>query len=217
MKTDLELQRDVVAELAWEPRVMDDHITTVVRDGVVTLTVTVDNYMQRRVAEMAAGRVAGVRAVVQELSVHLPTAHTASDLDIAQRALTALEWDMEVPHERLQVHVENGCVALTGTVQHDYQRKAAELAIAHLSGIRGITNRVELAPHSSARDIEKHIKAALHRSAESDARHIIVKEQDGRVTLLGKVRSFTEREDAERAAWSTAGVIDVEDRITITF
>ncbi|MEO8620908.1 MAG: BON domain-containing protein [bacterium] len=217
MKTDVELRRDVIAELAWEPRVNDEGITTVAHDGVITLSGTVDNYVQRRVAEMSAGRVAGVRAVVQELNVHLPNMHAASDIDVAQRVLTALEWDTEVPHQDIQVHVENGFVALTGTVQHDYQRRAAELAVSRLGGIRGIRNLVDLAPHASGRDIERHIKAALHRSAESDARHIIVQEQDGRVTLLGKVRSFTEREDAERAAWSTAGVMDVDDRITITF
>jgi osmotically-inducible protein OsmY len=217
MKTDIELQQDVIAELVWEPRINDRNIITAVRDGVVTLSGTVDDYVQRRYAEVAAGRVAGVRAVVQELSVVVPIAHDQSDTDIALQAVKALERDSEVPHEDIHVLVENGWVALTGTVCHDYQRRAAELAVSRLGGVRGIRNLVELVPHASARNVTSHIKAALHRSAESDARQIIVKEQDGHVTLSGTVHSWAEREDAERAAWSTAGVTDVDDRITITF
>jgi osmotically-inducible protein OsmY len=217
MKTDIELQRDVIAELAWEPRIRHEEIGTAVHDGVVTLTGTVENYVQRRVAEIAASRVAGVRAVVQEIDVQLPNAHEKSDTEIAHQAVTALEWDSEVPHQDIRVFVENGWVALTGTVRHDYQRKAAEVAVSRLSGVRGIRNLVELLPHASARDVEKHIKAALHRTAEVDARQIIVKEQDGHVTLSGTVHSWAERDDAERAAWSTAGVTEVEDHITITF
>lgn len=217
MKTDTELQRDVVAELAWEPRITHENVGVVVRDGVVTLTGTVDDYVQRRVAEAAAERVAGVRAVVQEIDVHLPNLHEELDTEIAHQAVNALEWDTEVPHEGLKVLVEDGWIALSGTVAYDYQRRAAERVVSRLRGVRGIRNLVELVPHASARDVEKHIKAALHRSAESDARHIIVKEENGHVTLSGKVHSWAERDDAERAAWNTAGVTDVDDRISITF
>jgi osmotically-inducible protein OsmY len=217
MKTDIELQQDVVAELAWDPRINDKGITTAAHDGVVTLSGTVDDYAQRRYAEVAASRVAGVRAVVQEISVAVPIAHDQSDTDIALQAVKALARDSEVPDKDIEVFVENGWVALAGTVQHDYQRSAAESAVSQLRGVRGIRNLVELAPRASALDVATHIKAALHRSAETDAQQIIVKEQDGHVTLTGTVHSFAEREDAEHAARSTAGVTDVDDRITITF
>ena len=217
MKTDIELQQDVVAELAWEPSIRDGDITIEVRDGVVTMTGTVDDYVQRRAAEVTAGRVAGVRAVVQDLSVHVPIAHDRSDTDIGHQAVKGLEWDSEVPHDDIQVFVENGWLSLTGTVQHDFQRRAAERVVSRLHGVRGIRNLIELVPHASAREVEKHIKAALHRSAESDARHIVVKEQNGHVTLSGNVHSWAERDDAERAAWSTSGVTNVDDRITVTF
>jgi osmotically-inducible protein OsmY len=214
MKTDMDLQKDVAAELKWEPRLKEDEIGIAVRDGVVTLTGSVPDYVQRRVAARAAERVSGVRAVAQELTVKVPDAFKRSDTDIAHHVVNALSWDIEVPGT-VKAKVEDGWITLEGQVDWQYQRNAAERAVRYLAGVKGVSNLVTIKAHASPYDVEKHIKAALHRSAEADSQKVHVSAIDGKVTLTGTVRSWPERADVERAAWSASGVTSVVDQLAV--
>lgn len=215
MKTDSELQRDVVAELRWEPRLREEEIGITVRNGVVTLTGFVPDYAQRRVAAKAAARVAGVRAVAQELVVKVPETNHRSDTELAHQVVNALAWDIEVPNQKVKAKVEDGWVTLEGEVDWQYQRNSAERAVRYLVGVKGVTNLVTIVPHASSHDVVQHIKDALHRSVEADFKKIEVSATNGRVTLRGTVRSWPERADVERAVWSASGVREVDDRLAV--
>ncbi|HET7458302.1 MAG TPA: BON domain-containing protein [Gemmatimonadaceae bacterium] len=216
MKTDSQLQRDVIDELTSDPRVGNAEIGVSVKDGVVTLTGFVDTYARKIAAEQAVERLGGVRAVAEDLKVRLPGAFERSDTDIAHQVANALRWDIEVPDDRLKARVENGWVWLEGQVEWQYQRMAAERAVRYLTGVKGVTNLVKIATRASTYDVSKRIKEALHRSVEEDAKKIQVETADGHVTLRGSVRSFAARQDAERAAWAAEGVTAVDDRIVVT-
>lgn len=177
MKSDTELQKDVSEELKGEPRVRDGEIGIAVSRGVVTLTGTVPDYAQRRAAVKAVERVAGVRAVAQELEVKVPDAFHRSDTDLAHQVVTALAWDIEVPHEKIKARVENGWVTLEGEVDWQYQRNSAERAVRYLTGINGVSNQLQLKAQASPYDVAQHIKAALHRSAEANGARCM--EHDG--------------------------------------
>jgi osmotically-inducible protein OsmY len=215
MRTDMELQKDVVEELRWEPRLTEDEIGVTVKDGVVTLTGFVPDYAQRRTAAKAAERVAGVRAVAQELVVKVPEPFRRSDTELAHQVVNALAWDVEVPNQRIQAKVEDGWVTLEGAVDWQYQRNAAERAVRYLAGIKGVTNMVTIVPMASPYDVVQRIKAALHRTAEVEAKRVEVTARDGNVVLTGTVRSWPERADIERAAWSASGVTSVDDRLAV--
>jgi len=215
MKTDTELQNDVVAELKWEPRLREDEIGVAVKDGVVTLTGSVPDYAQRRIAARAAERVMGVRAVAQELTVKIPDGLHRTDTELAHQVVNALAWDVEIPPQKIKAKVENGWVTLDGEVDWQFQRNSAERAVRYLIGVKGVSNLVTLKVHASPYDVAQHIKQALHRSAEADASKVHVTAAGGRVTLTGTVRSWPERADVERAAWSATGVTAVDDRLAI--
>jgi osmotically-inducible protein OsmY len=215
MRTDMELQKDVAEELKWEPRLTEDEIGVAVKDGVVTLTGFVPDFAQRRTAARAAERVVGVRAVAQELVVKVPEMFHYSDTELAHRVVNALKWDVEVPNDKIKAKVEDGWVLLEGTVDWQYQRNAAERAVRYLGGIKGVTNMVTIAPPASPYDVAQRIKAALHRTADIEARRIEVTAKDGKVVLTGSVRSWPERADIERAAWSASGVMAVDDRLAV--
>jgi osmotically-inducible protein OsmY len=206
MKSNSELQQDVIDELRWDPSTRDCEIGVAARDGVVTLSGEVSSYAQKLAAEAAAERVAGVRALAEDLS----------DTDLAHACLNALKWDVDVPDDRLQLKVENGWVTVEGTVSTHFQRQAAERAVRYLTGVKGIINHAVVKPAGvSTTEVGRKIKAALHRSAELDASRIQVETHDGRVTLKGTVRSWAERTDAERAAWSAPGVTAIDDQIVV--
>ena len=215
MKTDKQLQTDIKEELRWEPRVRDEEIAIQVRDGVVTLKGTVPDYAQRSRAVRAVERVAGVRAVAQELTVKMPNTHMRSDTDLAHQVVNALEWDTEVPFQTVKAKVDDGWVTLEGEVEWQYQRNAPERAVRSLSGVKGVSNLLTVKAHASTYDVAQHISAALSRSAEADAKKIKVTASGGKVTLTGTVRSWPERADAERAAWSATGVSEVDDRLAV--
>lgn len=215
MKTDTQIKRDVEAELRWDPRVNETEIGVAVKDGVVTLSGYVPNYAQRTAAEHDAERVSGVRALAEELKVKLPGTVEFTDTDIARRAVNALEWDVEVPASRIKVRVDRGWITLDGEADWQFERKAAERAVRYLSGVVGVSNLVRIRARVSTYDVSRRIKEALERSAAADAASIDVEANDGRVTLRGKVSSWTERQDAERAAWAASGVTTVDDFITI--
>ena len=216
MRTDEEIQSDVIAELQTDPSAGADHVGVSVKDGVVTLTGHVSNYAEKWASERAAQRVYGVKAVADEVTVRIPSASERTDDEIAQAGVQALRWHAAVPDDLIKLVVENGWVTLEGTVDWQYQKDAALQAIRNLLGVRGVIDRVSVAPRVKPAVVKDKIYAALVRNAEVDARRIGVKAKDGHVVLHGNVRSWFEREEAARAAWNIPGVREVENELTVT-
>jgi osmotically-inducible protein OsmY len=216
MKTDHQLKQDVESQLSWDPSVNEAHIGVSAKNGVITLSGHAPSYAEKFGAEAAAKRVYGVRAVANELDVKLSFASGRTDEDIAIACLDALKATASVPDEQIKVLVSNGWVALEGTVEWQFQRVAAEQAIRNLIGVTGITDALKLTPRASAADVKRQIEAAFQRSAEVDAQRITVETRDGKVILQGKVRSWAELDEAERAAWSAPGVTAVISEITVS-
>jgi osmotically-inducible protein OsmY len=215
MKSDLEIRRDVVAELTWEPSIRHEDIAVAVKSGVVTLAGMVDTYAHRYAAERAVERVLGVKAVANDLTVKPAVGIVRSDPEIAHAALTALEWDVQVPHDALKLRVANGHVTLEGDVQWQYQRKAAERAIHNLAGVQGITNLIRVREATTLPDVKQHIQEALRRQAEADVDRIKIEVAGHTVRLGGVVRTFAERRDIEDAAWRARGVTRVENGLVV--
>ena len=218
MKTDLQLQRDVLDELKFEPSICEVEIGVVAKGGVVTLTGLVDSYAEKISAERTAERISGVKAVADEIKVKLPGSYQRSDTDIAHTVVNALRWDIQVPDDRIKAAVEDGWIDLQGDVEWQYQKWAAEGAVRNLTGVKGVTNLITVKPKKvSTYEVGQKIKDSLRRHAERDADRITIEAKDGRVTLQGTVSSFAERQDAERAAWQAPGVTNVEDMIAVSY
>ena len=215
MKTDIDLQRDVLDELKWEPSVNAAHIGVSVKDGVVNLTGHVPSYAEKYGAEKAAKRVFGVKAFANELDVKLPGSSKRTDGDVAAACLSAFEFNYAVPNEKIKVVVDSGWVTLEGEVEWQYQKNAADNAIRYLTGVTGVTNNLTVQAHASPSDVKSKIEAAFKRSAEIDAQRVSVETHDGKVILHGSVRSWAERDEAQRAAWAAPGVTRVDNEITV--
>lgn len=219
MSDDAALQSMVLAQLAWNPQVNAAHIGVSAHNGVVTLTGHVESYAVKAAVEAAARRVRGVRAIAEEIEVRLPADKKQADDQIAERAIRLLDWDIEVPHSRLDVKVEHGVVTLSGTVDYRFQRTAAEEAVQRLGGVRRVVNLIAVTPRPADEAdrtlILGRIADALRRNAEIDAGRVRVDVDGDHVVLRGSVRSWAERRAAEDAAWATPGVVSVENAIGI--
>lgn len=215
MKTDLEIQRDVLAELLWEPSVNAAEIGVEVQKGIVTLDGQVDSYAAKIGAEKAAQRVAGVIALAVEMTVKIPGISARTDADIARSAEQTLRWTAFVGKDTVKVMVEHGWVTLSGQVEWDYQRHTAENAVRYLLGVTGMSNQISVKPKISQAAVKTEIEAALKRRASVDAGKISVGVKGSDVTLSGSVHSLSERETARRSAWSTPGVSHVIDHLVV--
>jgi osmotically-inducible protein OsmY len=213
MKSDQQIQKDVLAELAWESCVNATHIGVEVDHGVVTLSGHVESFAEKWGAERATKRVSGVRAVAIEMDVKLKDASKRTDSDIALSAVNALEWQSNVPKNAIQISVENATITLSGEVTWDHQREAATAAVRHLLGVRGIVNQILVKPKVSLTAVKADIEAALKRRAYLDAQEINVSISADTVTLSGKVHSWSEKNLAINSAWSTPGVRSVIDKL----
>lgn len=210
------LRDDVIEELAFQPSINADHIGVAFEDGVITLSGHVGSYVEKRAAVAATKRVKGVRAVADEIEVRYADNKKTADDEIAKRIVHILAWDVEVPKDAVQAVVRDGWVTLSGTVEWNFQRRAAEDDVRKLSGIRGISNEIVIEPRVHPEDVKKKIEAALKRHAEVEARQIgVIVEERGKVILEGKVDNWDERFAVENAAWSAPGVTSVVDRLKI--
>jgi len=215
MKTDQQIQRNVMDELAWDPVLKASEIGVTCSQGVVTLSGYVNSYSKKLAAENAAKRVKDVKAVAVDIEIKLPSDDKRTDADVATAALNALKWSSFVPDDLVKLKVEDGWVTLEGDVEWQYQKESAASAIKDLIGVRGISNLIRVRPSVSPVLVKDSIKKALERSAYIEAAGINIVTEGGNITLKGKVRSWGERTEVERAAWATPGVLDVKDELVI--
>jgi osmotically-inducible protein OsmY len=216
MKSDREIEQDVRDELQWDPDLDASDIAMSAKNGVVTLAGFVKSYTDKYEAEAAAKRVAGVVGVANDLEVRLPSVDERPDPDIARDAVAAIKSQLPISSEHIKVVVKNGWVTLEGQVEWQYQRSTAENAVRRIKGVKGVSNLIQLKPRAEPSEIKRKIEEAFRRNAEVDANRITVEAHGGEVILKGTVRSWIEREEAERAAWSAPGVTKVEDRIIVS-
>ena len=219
VQTDEQLQQDIIRELKYDSSLQPNEIGVAVKDGVVTLTGTVDSYLKRWAAEEAAHRVRGVKAVANDIEVRLPTSSERTDADIAAAVIRAHQWDAFLDIDNLDVTVSKGWVTLKGEVEWGFQRADAERVTRRITGVRGVSNLITVRPRQrpAPDEVKKKIEDALIRSAETDAKRIQVHVDGDKVILTGTVRAWAERQEAERVAWSAPGVASVDNRIVVSF
>ena len=213
---DMDLKSDVAAELAWDAAIDPRKVGIAVKDGIVTLSGTLDTYLEKQAVERALRKVAGVRGIALDLEVKVAPNHQRSDTEIAAAALYALRWHVAVPDDRIQVEVEDGWVKLSGEVDWAFQSHHAEQWLSHLTGVRGVTNTITIRQRVDPDDIKVQVAAALARHARREARHLEIEVDGSVVTLRGTVDSMAEHEAAVGTAMGTRGVTRVIDQLHVT-
>jgi osmotically-inducible protein OsmY len=216
VRQDEDVRSEVQDELEWDLQVGTSPIGVSVKAGVVTLTGEVSSYAAKVAAVAAAHRVRGVKAVANEISVHIPSFAERTDADVAQAAVNALKWNTLVPADQIEVTVAQGLVTLKGTVEWAYQRIEAEDAVRPIAGVRAVSNQITIVPRLQRTDIKQRLEQALVRSAEVEAKGITIEVHNTSVTLRGTVHSFAEKQAAEHAAWAAPGVTSVDNRLVIS-
>ena len=217
MKTDAQLRKDVIAQLDWEPAIHATQIGVEVKDGIVTLAGEVGTYSEKWYAERAAQRVSGVKALAVEMKVKLAGSARRTDSDIGQSARNVLDWTTSVDSGAVKVQVEGGWITLSGEVDWQYQKQAATDAVRALMGVTGVSDQIGIKHKPMASIVKADIDAAIKRSAARDSSEILVEVVGTDVTLTGKVHSWSERDLATDSAWSSPGVRNVIDKMTLSF
>jgi len=215
IRTDEDIRAEVLEELKWDRRIQSNEIGVAVKDGVVILTGWVDSYLKKVAAEEASHRVPGVKAVANDIEVRLPGFAERTDADLAAAVVNALKSDAGIPADKIDVTVSQGWVTLKGDVDFYFQKIDAERAARRIAGVKGVTNLITIKPHVLPSDLKQSIEKALIRNAETDAKHITVEVQGGKVILRGTVRSYAEKQASEDTAWSAPGVTEVDNRIVV--
>jgi VCBS repeat-containing protein len=215
MKTDSQLQKDVMDELKWQPFLNSSEIGVAVKNGIVTLSGIVDTYSKKLTAERAAKKVSGVKAIAEDIQIGVSPVYRKTDAEIAAAVFNALKWHSAVPEEKVKIKVEDGIVTLEGELEWEYQKVNARTAIQNLTGVRSVTNLITIKPKLQPYELEQKISAAFQRHAAIDANKVTVSVVGNKVILSGKVRSFAESDDAENTAWAAPGVYHVENKLTV--
>lgn len=215
MKTDIQIQKDVMDELKWQPFLQSSEIGVSVKDGVVTLSGHVNNYGKKLAAENAAKKVSGVKAIAEDIRVGVSPSYRKTDMEIAVAVINALKWHTAIPDDRIKIKVEDGVVKLEGEVEWDFQRTSAKNAVQYLTGVHSVLNLITVSQKLSADDLEKKIRAAFHRSATIDSGKVNVAVLGNKAILTGTVRSFAEKEEAEDAVWAAPGVFSLESKLVV--
>ena len=215
MKSDIQIQKDVIEQLKWEPFLNASEIGVAVKNGIVNLSGQVDSYSKKLSAENAAKKIAGVKAIAEDIQIGVSPAYNKTDTEIAEAVVNALKWHSAVQEEKIKIKVENGSVRLDGEVEWEYQRINAKSAIENLTGVRSVINLITVKPVVTATDIQKKMSSFFHRSATIDSGKITAEVKGSKVILRGTVRSFAEKEDAETAAWNAPGVTSIESKLEI--
>ena len=215
MKTDLQIQKDVMEELQWQPFLHSSEIGVAVKNGIVTLSGIVDTYSKKIAAEKAVKKVAGVKAIAEDIQVGVSPIYRKTDAEVAEAILNALKWHSVIQEDKIKIKVEDGIVKLEGEVEWEYQRNIVRKAIENLSGIRYVTNLISVKPKITPNELEQKINNAFLRNATIDAGKINVNVDGNKFVLTGKVRSFAESEDAANVAWAAPGVLNVENKLEI--
>ncbi|ACC75908.1 BON domain-containing protein [Paraburkholderia phymatum] len=217
MRTDDDIKRDVEYELKWDPDIDPSDIGVAVKDGAVTLSGFARSFRQRTKAEEDATRVRGVKGVANDIEVRLPLVNKRPDPEIVREIIAELKAEVPYAAEDIKAVVRDGHVTLKGEVEWDYLRRRAGDTALRVSGVTGLTNEIEIKPKVKPEDLKRKIEDAFKRNAEVDAQHVTVEAEGNKVVLRGKVRSWAEREEAERVAWLAPGVMRVDNRITIDY
>jgi osmotically-inducible protein OsmY len=216
MKTDANIQRDVLDELGWEPSIDAAQIGVIAKEGVITLTGHLPVYSAKHTAEEVAKRVHGVRAVANQIEVRPSDEHVWDDEQMAAAAVHALQWDAKVPDTEITVSVEDGHIRAEGTVERRYQKLAVDRVLRHLRGARGLTNNIQVIPKLPISEVKSALEAAFLRSSVIDSKKLSVEAEDSTVTITGDVHSYSEFKEVERIAWAAPGVQRVNNCVTIT-